>query len=269
MVRFARSVALMCALSGGFGVQAMAQVLPLVFTVPLPERTPSEPTPQLSVLVEERGLALWSGTATDFGIGTTLAGSYGTVRSVMSSRFLPVGDHARPTFQQIEVIRPLLSIGATTLAGGGGIRQEWDGTQVLIGRLLVRSDSGRGTVHGSMVMERATASALRHDTADMIMSVGWSRRIGRRSSIGIESVGQDLEGLWNPAEADGGARLLIGPSIHAESASRHLVASLTAGPVMHRVPTAQQPIDSFARYPSAGHHFGMFVSASWAPSLRR
>src|SRR5262245_39015809 len=157
MVRFARSAALMCALSGGFSVQAMAQVPPpLVFTMPLPERTPSEPTPQLSVLIEERGLALWSGAATDFGIGTKLAGSYGTVRSVVSTNFLPVGAYARPTFQQIEVVRPLFSIGATRLAGGGGIRQEWDGTQVLIGRLLVRSDRGRGTIHGSVVMERAT-----------------------------------------------------------------------------------------------------------------
>jgi hypothetical protein len=256
----------MCALSGGFGIQAMAQVPPLVFTMPLPERTPSEPTPQLSLLIEERGLALWSGATSDFGIGTTSAGSYGSVRSVVSTRVLPVGDRARPTFQQIEVVRPLLSIGATALAGAGGIRQEWDGTQVLIGRLLVRSDIGQGVIHGSLVMERATSSPLRHDTADMVTSLGWSRRIGRRSSIGIEGLGQDLEGLWNPGEADGGAKLLVGPSIHAESLSGHWVANVTAGPVMHRLPTAQ-PTDPVARYPSTGHHFGVFVSASWAPSL--
>jgi hypothetical protein len=44
-------------------------------------------------------------------------------------------------------------------------------------------------------------------------------------------VGEDLEGLWESAEAEGGARLLIGPSLRFGAPARRLSASLCGGPV--------------------------------------
>ena len=100
-------------------------------------------------------------------------------------------------------------------------------------------------------------------------SLGWSRRIGDRISVGVEGIGQDLEGLWNPSEIDGGAKLLVGPSLHAQSKSGDWAASLTAGPVVHATSVASLPDVPGATYRDVGRHFGIFASASWVPSLRR
>jgi len=126
---------------------------------------------------------------------------------------------------------------------------------VYIGRMMARTDVGRGRLQGSVIIERAVSSLVERDAADFITTLGWSRRIGKRTSLGVESIGQDLEGLWNRAEAEGGAKLLVGPSFQARSPAGDWAASLTAGPVVHPQ--------------SSGHHFGIFASASWVPSLRR
>jgi hypothetical protein len=254
-------------LSASVVADALAQSPQLVFTAPVPERTPTDISLQASAVVEERGLAMWGGGVSDFGVGVTLSSSRWSVRSITSMTTLSVGSRDRPTFQQIEVVRPLFSAGSLSIAGGGGIRQDWDGTRTVIARLLAGSDVGRGRLQGSLVMERAVSSPLRHDAADVVTSLGWSRRIHDRVSVGVEGIGQDLEGLWNPAEADGGARLLVGPSLHAQSKRGDWAATFTAGPVVHTpsVASAQQLPAST----SVGRHFGIFASASWVPSLRR
>ena len=269
MVRFLRTAGLALTLGAGATVKALAQTPPLVFTVAAPERTSSETTLQASAVVEERGLALWGGAASDFGVGVALSGPRWTIRSITSMTTLPIGSHDRPTFQQIEIVRPVFLTGSTSIAGGGGIRQEWDGTRVLIGRVVAGTDVGRGRLQGSLVIERAVSSPLRHDAADVVTSLGWSRRIGDRISVGVEGIGQDLEGLWNSVEADGGAKLLVGPSLHVQSKRRDWAASLTAGPVVH-APSVASPLDApTATYPYGGRHFGIFASASWVPSKRR
>jgi hypothetical protein len=268
-VRFLRSTAIAFTFSACSIVNAFAQAPPLTFTVAAPERNSSDTILQASAVVEERGLALWGGTASDFGVGVSLSGPRWTIRSITSMTTLPVAGHGRPTFQQIEILRPVFSTGSMSVAGGGGIRQEWDGTRVFLGRVMAGSDVGRGRLQGSLVIERAVSSPLRHDAADVVTSVGWSRRIGDRMSVGVEGIGQDVEGLWNPSEADGGAKLLVGPSLHLQSKRGDWAASLTAGPVI-RAPSVASPSGiPVATYPGGGRHFGMFASASWAPSLGR
>jgi hypothetical protein len=185
----------------------------------------------------------------------------------MSTRAFDEGD--RPTFQQFEVIRPLFSARATVVAGGGGFRLEWDGTSVLIGRVMAGSHVGPGRLQGSFVLERAVSSASRHDAADIVTTIGWSRRVGNRVSLGVEGIGQDLEGFWDPAEADGGAKLLVGPSLRAQSTSGRWTASLTAGPVIHTVSNVPPHGAPAGVSLSSGHNLGIFASASWVPSLGR
>ena len=266
MLRLWRSAALTLTIAASAVVRTSAQTPQLVFTVAAPERAPSHTSLQPFAAVEERGLALWGGSAADFGVGVAISAPRWTVRSISSMTRLPIDSHVRPTFQQIDIVRPVLSTGSIAVAGGGGIRQEWDGTRVFIGRVLAGSDVGRGRLQGSLVLERAVSSPVRRDAADVVTSVGWSRRVGRRLSIGAEGIGQDLEGFWDPAEADGGAKLMVGPSLHAESKSGGWAASLVAGPVVQTLSTAS-PFR--AAYRSEGRHFGMFASATWVPSLRR
>jgi hypothetical protein len=102
-----------------------------------------------------------------------------------------------------------------------------------------------------------------------VTSLGWSRRIGDRISLGVEGIGQDLEGLWSPAEAEGGAKLLVGPSFHVQSKGGDWAAGVTAGPVIHAPSAASPSRVSAATYPDGGRHFGLFASATWVPSLHR
>jgi hypothetical protein len=136
---------------------------------------------------------------------------------------------------------------------------------VLLARVLGAAPLGAGRLQGSVVLERATSSPSKRDAADVVTSVGWSRTLGRRASVGVEAIGQDLEGLWDPAELDGGAKLLVGPSLQVRSHHGEWAASITAGPVYTSVSTAR-PADEHAL--GSGRHFGVFASASWVP-LRR
>jgi hypothetical protein len=71
-----------------------------------------------------------------------------------------------------------------------------------------------------------------------------------------------VEGFWNPSEAEGGAKLLVGPSVHLRSRGGHWTASATAGPVF-RSSYATLPDGARLTSRSGGRHYGMFASASW------
>jgi hypothetical protein len=48
----------------------------------------------------------------------------------------------------------------------------------------------------------------------------------------VEVLGEDLEGFWEPEEAEGGARLFVGPSVRLAPPQRRWQVSLAAGPVI-------------------------------------
>ena len=244
---------------------------PLVFTVGVPDRTASSTTAlQIAPVVEERGLAMWSDGEADFGVAATQSGSRWTLRSIASMTNVPIEGGFRPSLRQVELVRNVYSTPSLSIDGGGGIREEWDGTRTLIGRVLAGSDLGSGRLQGSLVMERSVSSPrTRHDAADVVTTFGWSRPIGDRLHLGIESIGQDLEGLWNPAEADGGARLLVGPSVQTQSKHRTWTTSLTAGPVIHRLARSASAATAAPPALAGGNHFAIFASASWMPSMHR
>jgi len=241
----------------------------LTFTIGVSDRATSTPDLHLSIAIEERGLAMWSGRASDFGMAVALSHSRWTLRSVAGMTTLPFEGQRRPNIWQAEAIRQLHATRALSIAGGGGIREEWDGTQTLIGRVLAGSDLASGRLQGSLVIERVVSSPRSRDAADVITTLGWSRPLTDRVSVGVESIGQDLEGLWDPAEADGGARLLVGPSIHARSSHSAWTTSFTAGPVVQKQSRLAPSGSAAASSLTGGHQFGIFASATWVPSLRR
>jgi hypothetical protein len=247
------------------GASALGQTPPLVFTLPAPDVTTTVDV-RTSTVVAERALALWSGSASDFGIGVDVAGRTWTIHSVTSMHALTSDGHSYPTFTQIEAGRQLWSRRSTTIAGGFGIRQEWDGTQVLIGRALGRAVVAGGRVQGSVVIERAVSTMRQRDAVDMVTTFGWSRRLQSRLAVGVEAIGQDLEGFWETDEAEGGARLLLGPSLHVQTRDGSWSASVTAGPVIQTVSTLLPSVTEASR--SGRRGFGVFASATWLPSRR-
>jgi hypothetical protein len=56
---------------------------------------------------------------------------------------------------------------------------------------------------------------------------------GVEQRLGVEAIGEDLEGLWEAEEAEGGAKLYIGPAIHWARSDGRLWASLGGGPVVY------------------------------------
>lgn len=145
-------------------------------------------------------------------------------------------------FQQIEFIRSFGRTRHSELAAGGGVRQEFGGTQTVVGRVIAGAALARGRLESNTVMEKTQAA--RRDSVDVITTFGWSRAINGRVSAGVEGIGQDLEGFWSADEAEGGARLLVGPSLHVASADRRWSFTMAGGPLFRSDSSALAPTNT-------------------------
>jgi hypothetical protein len=72
-------------------------------------------------------------------------------------------------------------------------------------------DWARVNVTASAIGEKPFAED--RDTVDVIVGAAASVSIARRARLGAEIVGEDLEDAWEDEEAEGGARLLVGPTL--------------------------------------------------------
>jgi len=145
----------------------------------------------------------------------------------------PVGSSYR-TSQEGEawfsLLQPHTSAG-TSLAVGGGMLHEASGVDVVQGRIVAGQDWTHWRLHGNVLFQHPLASG--RDPVDLITSVGWARRVTPTVSLGIEALGEDLEGFWEPEEAEGGARMLVGPSLHVAPPGHKWHLSLAGGPTFH------------------------------------
>jgi hypothetical protein len=67
------------------------------------------------------------------------------------------------------------------------------------------------------------------DELDVMVALAGSLRATRTLRVGVELAGEDLEGLFDDEEAEGGAKLLAGPSVRLELPSDlYLQANLSA-----------------------------------------
>jgi len=119
-----------------------------------------------------------------------------------------------------------------SLAAGGGVRHEWSGIDVLIGRVTAGKTWSTSRLAGNVVFEHPIA-AVGRDALDLTTTVGWTARVSRAVSVGVEGIGEDLEGFWDPDEAEGGARMLVGPSLHVAGAKSKWQVTVTGGPLFH------------------------------------
>jgi hypothetical protein len=141
------------------------------------------------------------------------------------------------TSQQGEALFSLLtqssaSGGPIAFAVGGGLLHEAGGVDVLLARVVAGRNFEQSRVHGNLLFQMPQ-SAPERDAVDVITSVGWSRRVSAAVSLGVEGIGEDLEGFWELEEAEGGARLLVGPSLHIAQPGRKWQLSIAGGPMFH------------------------------------
>jgi hypothetical protein len=161
---------------------------------------------------------------------------------------------------QIELLKDLRPARGVGLAVGLGVRREWQGPTVLLGRIAVGHSSARSTLFGNVRFERALDKG--RDAVDLVTSAGWLRRYGS-VHVGVEAIGEDLEGFWDSAEAEGGAKLFAGPSVHFSRPGRPWSVSLCGGPILYATRTGRS--SGAARdLAAAGSHYAMRLSFGYS-----
>lgn len=118
------------------------------------------------------------------------------------------------------------------IAAGGGLLHEAGGVDVLLGRVVAARESEFWRLNGNVLFQKPVGVEGR-DAVDLLTSIGWARRINPAVSLGLEAIGEDLEGFWEQEEAEGGARLLVGPSVHVAPKGRKWQLTATGGPTFH------------------------------------
>jgi len=118
-----------------------------------------------------------------------------------------------------------------TLAGGGGVLHEANGTNVLLARAVAGRETDAWRLHGNVLFQKPLASD--RDAVDLMSTIGWAWKMSPAVSLGVEGVAEDLEGFWDPLEAEGGARILVGPSVHIAPRGRKWQFIATGGPAFH------------------------------------
>jgi hypothetical protein len=135
--------------------------------------------------------------------------------------------------QQVEVIRNFIGgkkyIGWRIGAGLGG-RRDYSNDYSLLGRVTLEYIAPKWKAGGNLLFEKVFEED--RDAIDIITSLGVHYRFTGGFYGGIEAVGEDLEGFWDDKEAEGGAKLMVGPSLNLAPKDSRFSFSLSGGPVI-------------------------------------
>lgn len=150
------------------------------------------------------------GDAVEQSIG--LQANLGADWTVLGHLGLALHDGTSRSSQHLELLTRVLNAQdhLVDVRAGAGVRHEYSGTNVLLGRASIGRRFNAIMAYGNVLLERPLSSE--RDAVDIMFTVGASYDISRSLRIGLEAVGQDLEGFWDDEEAEGGARLFVGPT---------------------------------------------------------
>jgi hypothetical protein len=160
------------------------------------------------------------GIRANFGSSVTLLARTGVASLDGSTRVSPRGE--------LLVSRP---VGQTfRLAAGVGYAREYSRTDVALARFGVGRTTSHSMLNANVLLEKPLSGE--RDAVDLITTAGFGRRLGSAVTMSVEAVGQDLEGFWDPEEKDGGARLMIGPSLSVAPPTARWQLTLGGGPIL-------------------------------------
>jgi hypothetical protein len=170
----------------------------------------------------------YDGVEQRFGVQGRLGGGF----TVLGQVGLGLGADATRSSQQAELLKDLLGPkSGLRLAVGLGARREWEGTSAALARVCLGWSHGGSLFSGNVLLERPFGSG--RDAVDVLITVGWLQGVGRGLRLGVEAVGEDLEGFWEAEEAEGGAKLFVGPALHWAAPTGRLWLSAGGGPVVY------------------------------------
>ncbi|HUL75717.1 MAG TPA: hypothetical protein VL691_00515 [Vicinamibacteria bacterium] len=190
-----------------------------------------------------------------------LQGRLGAGFTLLGHVAFGIGDDATRSSQEAEVLKDVLgSTSSMRLAVGLGARREWQGTTAALARVCLGWSARRTLLFGNLRLEKPFAEG--RDSVDLITTLGWLQGVGSGLRIGVEAVGEDLEGFWEAEEAEGGAKLYAGPSLHWSAPTGRLWLSASGGPILYatrsgRTSPAPRPLDA------SGNGFTLRVSLGY------
>jgi hypothetical protein len=151
--------------------------------------------------------------------------------TLLSSAGLVPGGESAGVMLHGELMLGVLSGRPGALSVGlGGVR-EYDGTGVALARVAaVRAGAG-WQLAGNVRVEHPFARD--RDALDLLTSAGYTRRLHPALALGVEGVAEDLEGLVEREEAEGGAKLMLGPTLALGTERSRWLLLLGAGPVLY------------------------------------
>ncbi len=134
--------------------------------------------------------------------------------------------------QHIELLTQLLKSqdSKIDLSIGSGFLHEYRGTNVLFGRVIVGRRFESWQLFGNVLVEKPFSQT--RDQLDLFLTTGLSYNYSPSIQLGIEAVGQDLEGFWDETEAEGGATMFIGPTMVAAIPATSWTFTLGVGPII-------------------------------------
>jgi hypothetical protein len=144
------------------------------------------------------------------------------------------GENNITSAQQAEILRDF--IGGKKNMGlrlglGVGISRDFGNVKSLLSRVTLSYNAPRWKAGGNLLIEKAFAK--NRDDIDVITSVGFHYLVFGNLYCGFEAVGEDLEGFWEEDEAEGGAKLLVGPSLNMKTNNSKVSFSVSGGPVFY------------------------------------
>jgi len=136
------------------------------------------------------------------------------------------------TSQHVELLMRLTDSAdrMVDFSAGPGYRREYGGTDVLLARAILGRTFPKWQLYGNFLFEKPLASD--RDKIDLFMTTGWSYSLTSSVRLGIEAVGQDLEGFWEENEAEGGAVLFVGPTLSLDIPLTPWTYTIGGGPIV-------------------------------------
>ncbi|MBC6112616.1 hypothetical protein ACFOG5_23995 [Pedobacter fastidiosus] len=164
--------------------------------------------------------------------------------------------------QQAEVIRDLIGgkeAFGFRLGAGLGLSRDWSNTGSAISRISASFDQLNWRLVGNLRFEKAFDKT--RDKLDFISGLGFQHQITNGFYLGFEALGQDLEGFWEKDEAEGGAKVMVGPSINLSPSRSKLSFSLSGGPVFYVTRSSVVPSEAIREIGSIASGNGYTIRA--------
>jgi hypothetical protein len=241
---------------------AAAQDRPFLFSVSTPERDDPRAAVHYEASFGERPFDLVDGDRPEQRFGVQAAFGNGFI--VLGRIGVAADGRDTRSSQQGEVLYSPWR-GRLGVAAGMGMRHESAGVNVLLGRVIAGRRFDAWRVDGNLLFEKPFTTG--RDALDLITTFGVARTLTPMLHAGLEVIGEDLEGFWEAEEAEGGARILIGPSLRLAPPSQHWQVSVTGGPIIHA--TSNDLSSSASRsLPGTRNGFAVRAAVSYGFSSR-